>query len=88
MKLSILKKEEIYRSHQGDERRRRGQQLLYEQLLEQNRDYRDAHEKSLNEMEELKRLQGSTFDTISKKKIGRRSRYYPRTHRQDSGITK
>ena len=39
------------------------------QLLEQNRDLREAHEKSLNEMEELKRFQGSTFDTISRRKL-------------------
>ena len=55
---------QIYRAHQGDERLRRDQQLLYEQLLEQNWDLREAHDKSLNEMEELKRFQGSTFDTI------------------------
>ena len=30
------RKEEMYRAHQGDERRRRDQQLLHEQLLEQN----------------------------------------------------
>ena len=59
---------EIYR-HQGDEQLRRDQQLLHEQLLEQNRDLREAHEKSLNEMEELKRFQGSTFDTISRRKL-------------------
>ena len=47
---------EIYRAHQGDEQHRRDQQLLREQLLEQNRDLREAHEKSLNEMEELKRF--------------------------------
>ena len=47
---------EIYRGHQGDEHRRRGQQLLHEQLLEQIRDLREAHEKSLNEMQELKRF--------------------------------
>ena len=29
-------------------------------------DLREAHEQSLNEMEELKRFQGSTFDTISR----------------------
>ena len=33
------------------------------------RDLREAHEKSLNEMEELKRFQGSTFDTISRRKL-------------------
>ena len=60
---------EIYRAHQGDEQLRRDQQILHEQLLEQNRDLREAHEKSLNEMEELKRFQGSTFDTISRRKL-------------------
>ena len=51
----------------GDEQLRRDQQLFHEQLLEQNRDLREAHEKSLNEMEELKRFQGSTFDSISRR---------------------
>ena len=62
-------KGEIYRAHQGDERLRRDQQLLHEQLLEQNRELREAREKSLNEMEELKRFQGSTFDTFSRRKF-------------------
>ena len=60
---------EIYRAHQGDEQHRRDQQLLHEQLLEQNRELREAHEKSLNEMEELKRFQGSTFDTNSRRRL-------------------
>ena len=60
---------EFYRAHQGDEQHRRDQQLLHEQLLEQNWDLREAHEKSLNEMEELKRFQGSTFVTISRRKL-------------------
>ena len=60
---------EVYRAHQGDEQLRRGRQLLHEQLLEQNRDLREAHVKSLNEMEELKRFQGSTFDTFSRRKL-------------------
>ena len=60
---------EIYRALQGDEQLRRDQQLLHVQLLEQNRDLREGHEKSLNEMEELKRFQGSTFDTISRRKL-------------------
>ena len=34
----------------------RDQQLFHEQLLAQNRDLREAHEKSLNEMEELNRF--------------------------------
>ena len=37
--------------------------------MEQNRELREAHEKSLNEMEELKRPQGSTFDTFSRRKL-------------------
>ena len=60
---------ETYRAHQGDERLRQDQQLLHEQLLKQNWDLREAHEKSLSEMEELKRYQGSTFDTISRRKL-------------------
>ena len=69
-------KEEICRVHQGDERLRRDHQLLHEKLLKQNWDLREAHEKRLSEMEELKRFQGSTFDNCEEK-IGRRSRYYP-----------
>ena len=62
-------KEEICRARQGDERRRQDQLLLHEQLLKQNWDLREAHEKSLSEMEELKRFQGSTFDTIARRKL-------------------
>ena len=62
-------KEELHRAHQGDERRRQDHQLLHEQLLKQNRNLREAHEKSLNEMEELKRFQGSTVNTISMRKL-------------------
>ena len=62
-------KKEIGRAHQGDERRRRDQRLLHEQLLKQNWDLREAHEKSLNNMEELTRFQGSTFDTIARRRL-------------------
>ena len=61
-KMIESQKEEIYRAHQGDERLRRDHQLLHEQLFKLNWDLREAHEKSLSEMEELKRFQGSTFD--------------------------
>ena len=61
-------KEEICRAHQGEERRRQDQQLL-EHLLAQNWDLREAHEKSLSEMEELKLFQSSTFDTIARIKF-------------------
>ena len=61
-------KGEICRA-QRDERLRRDHQLLHEQLLQQNWDPREVHEKSLNEMEGLKRFQGSTFDTIARTKL-------------------
>ena len=78
---------EINRAIAGDEQLRRDQQLLHEQLLEQNRELREAHMKSFNEMEELKRFQGSTFDEFSRTKFDRRSRHYPWTHSQNSGST-
>ena len=51
---------EINHTIASDEQLRRDQQLLHEQFLEQNRDLREAHMKGLHEMEELKRVQGST----------------------------
>ena len=60
---------EVCRAHAGDEKLRRDQQLLHGQLLEQNRDLREAHMKSLNEMEELKRFQWSTFDGFSRRNL-------------------
>ena len=56
---------EIDHTVASDEQTGRDQLLLQEQLSEQNRDLREAHIKSLHEMEELRRFQGSTFDTIS-----------------------
>ena len=53
----------------GDEQLRRDQILLHEQLSEQNRDLREAHMESLDEMEELKRFQGSTFDEFSRGRL-------------------
>ena len=52
---------------EGDEQFRRDEQLLH--VLEQNRDLREAHVKSLSEREELKRILGFTFDTISRRKL-------------------
>ena len=51
-----IQRGEINRALAGDEQLRRDQQLLHVQLLEQNRELREAHETSLNEMEELKRF--------------------------------
>ena len=71
-----------------DEQLRRDRQLLHEQRSEQNRDLLEAHMKSLNEMEEMKRFQGSTFDTISRKKLVEDRDTILETQWQDSGITK
>ena len=49
---------------QAEELQRRHQQLLQGQLLQQNLELREAHQKSLSEMEELKKFQSSTFDTL------------------------
>ena len=40
-----------------------------EKLLKQNWDLRGAHGKNLNEMEELKRFQGSTVDTFARRRF-------------------
>ena len=61
-------KEELHRA-QAEERRRQDHQLLHEQLFEQNWDLREAHEKSLSEMEELKKFQGSTLDTTARRRL-------------------
>ena len=53
---------------QAEELQRRDQQLLHEQLLQQNSELREAHHKSLNEVEELKKFQSSTFDTVARRR--------------------
>ena len=60
--------EELHRA-QAAELQRRDQQLLHAQLLQQNWELRDAHNKSLNETEELKKFQSSTFDTIARRRL-------------------
>ena len=60
---------EIDHTLAGDEQLRRDQVLLQKQQSEQNRDLHEAHVKSLREMEELKRVQGSRFDEFSRRKL-------------------
>ena len=60
--------EELHRA-QAEELNRRDQQLLHAQLLDQHWDLHEAHDKSLKEMEELKKFQSSTFDTIARRKL-------------------
>ena len=67
-KTTKSQQEQLYCA-QAEELQRRDQQLLHEQLLKQNWDLREAHEKSLKEMEELKKFQSSTFDTIARRRL-------------------
>ena len=60
--------EELHRA-QAEELQRRDQQLLHAQLLQQNWELREAHDKSLIEMEELKKFQSSTFDTVARRRL-------------------
>ena len=73
---SVRKFGEVFESQQeelhcaqAEELQRRDQQLLHERLLKQNWDLREAHEKSLNEMEQLKKFQSSTFDTFARRRL-------------------
>ena len=59
---------EIDHTIASDEQLRRDQ-LLQEQLSEQNRDLREAHIKSLHEMEELKRVQELRIDESSRRRF-------------------
>ena len=73
---SLLKLGEIVESQQeelhcarAEEVQQRDQKLLQGQLLQQNLELREAHQKSLTEMEELKKFQSSTFDSIARRRL-------------------
>ena len=55
---------ELQAAHAEDERR-----LLQEQLWRQKLEFREAHQRSLTEMKELRKFQSSTFDTIARRKL-------------------
>ena len=57
----IESQEEELHCAQAEELQLRDQQLFHERLLQQNSELREAHHKSLNVMEELKKFQSSTF---------------------------
>ena len=54
---------------QAEEVQRRDQQVLQGQLSQQNLELREAHQKCLSEMEELRKFQSSTFDTIARRRL-------------------
>ena len=61
-------KEQILADYQAQIQKHEFQADYDRSIQKLNRELRGAHEKGLNEMEELKRLQGSTFDTISRRR--------------------
>ena len=55
---------ELQAAHAEEERR-----LLREELWRQQLEFREVHQQSLTEMEELRKFQSSTFDTIARRKL-------------------
>ena len=58
-----------FQAARAEEVQQRDQQLLQGQLLQQNLKLREAHQRGLTEMEELRKFQSSTFDTIARRKL-------------------
>ena len=55
---------ELQAAHAEEERR-----ILQEELWRQQMDFREFHHQSLTEMEELRKFQSSTFDTLARQKL-------------------
>ena len=62
---------ELQAAHAEEERR-----LLQEQLWRQQMEFREDHQQSLTEMEELRKFQSSTFRYARKTKAHRGSEHY------------
>ena len=56
--------QELQAAHAEEERR-----ILREELWRQQKDFREVHQQSLTEMEELRKFQSSTFDTLARRKL-------------------
>ena len=55
---------ELQEARAEEERR-----ILQEELRRQQMDFREVHQQSLTEMEELRKFQSSTFDTLARRKL-------------------
>ena len=55
---------ELHAAHAEEERR-----ILREELWRQQMDFREVHQQSLAEMEESRKFQSSTFDTLARRKL-------------------
>ena len=64
------------------------QQLLQGQLLQQNLELREAHQRSLTEMEELRKFQSSTFHTIARRRLVEDQEHDVGTFWPNTGIAK
>ena len=58
-----------FQAARAEEVQQRYQQLLQGQILQKNLELREAHQRSLTEMEELRKFQSSNFDTIARRKL-------------------
>ena len=65
----VESQQEEHHCARAQEVQQRDQQLLQGQLLQQNLELREAHQRSLTEMEELRKFQSSTFDTIARRRL-------------------
>ena len=74
---------ELQAAHAEEERR-----ILREEFWRQHMDFREARQQSLTEMEELRKFQSSTFDTIARRKAHRGPEHYFGIIRQSTRITK
>ena len=55
---------ELHAARAEEERR-----ILQEELWRQQLEFREVHQQSLTEMEELRKFQSSTFDTLARRKL-------------------
>ena len=71
LKLGAIVKSQQEELHcaRAEEVQKRDQLLLQGQLLRQNLELREAHLRSLTEIEELRKFQSSTFDTIARRRL-------------------
>ena len=61
-----ISQHELHTAHVEEEEER---QLLQGQLWRQKLEFREAHQRSLTEMEELRKFQSSAFDTLARRKF-------------------
>ena len=61
--------EKVFHHELQTARAEQERQILQEELWRQQKDFREVHQQSLTEMEELRKFQSSTFDTLARQKL-------------------